>query len=106
MLSLITTLCALISDSVNVLHVFLSKINSPISSLAVVPALPSISIASALPDGSAEPVYAVPIDTFEILICSTGVFPSTILNVLSSGLSFLQAYLFSKSSLGNSLGAA
>ena len=106
MFSLITTLWAFTSDSVNDLHVFLSNNNSPISSLASCPDLPSISIASALPDGSAEPVYAVPIDTFEILICSTGVFPSTILNVLSSGLSFLHAYLFSKSSLGNSLGAA
>ena len=76
MFSLITTLWAFTSDNVNVLHVFLSNNSCPISSLAVVPALPSIKIASALPDGSVEPVYAVPIDTLEMFISSTGVFPS------------------------------
>jgi len=43
--------------------------------------------------------------TSVIDISSTGVVPKTILNVLSSGLSFLQANSFSSSSLGNSEGA-
>ncbi len=46
-------------------------------------------------EGIAEPLYTVPTETFSILISLTGVSDRTILNVLSSLLSFLHAIVCS-----------
>ena len=78
--------CALISENVKDLHLDFSNINSPICSLVAVPpdtSVPSINTASVVPLGSADPVKAVPIVTFSILISETGVAAKIILSVLS-----------------------
>ena len=79
--------CAWISIKVNFLQREFSKISVPTSSrVAVNPcdaATPPTCTTLASPDGRAEPVNAVPTDTFSMRISRTGVEPRSILRVLS-----------------------
>ena len=75
---------AWISVKVNFLQRLFSKMRVPTSSLVFVPpdiVLPLIWTTFCSPDGSAEPVKAVPTDTFSIVISLTGVDPRSMRRV-------------------------